>query len=97
MSPVDELPSVKRGLWFYGGLTACTVRIVRHHVLYGTHDPDDPPELSSDRAASCFYIRYHLPHVQDVWLDAGAAWSLREAVFLAERKLGPGISWHDDA
>ena len=75
MNEVDELPVVKQGVWFYGGVTSCPVRIVRHHTLYGTHDPEDPPELETPG------------------LDGGTALSLREAVFLAERKLGPVVSW----
>jgi hypothetical protein len=95
MSLVDELPAVKQGRWFYAGTTSCPVRIVRHDTLYGTHDPQDPPELAADQATECFYIRYHLPRVDDDWRDGGAALSLREAVFLAERKLGPVVSWSD--
>ncbi|MDP2440431.1 MAG: hypothetical protein U1D36_21860 [Hydrogenophaga sp.] len=95
MIEVDQLPAVKHGLWFYGGVTTCHVRIVRHHTLYGTGDADDPPELSADRETECYYILYDKPHAQPPWLDGGAALSLREAVFLAERKLGPVVSWAD--
>lgn len=93
MSEVDELPAVKQGLWFYGGVTSCPVRIVRHHTLFGTHDPEDPPELAVDQRTECYYVRYHLPRLETPWLDGGTALSLREAVFLAERKLGPVVSW----
>jgi len=93
MNEVDALPAVKQGLWFYGGVTSCPVRIVRHHTLFGTHDPQDPPELAGDQSAECYYIRYHLPRLETPWLDGGTALSLREAVFLAERKLGPVVSW----
>lgn len=95
MSQVDELPAVKRGQWYYAGMTTCPVRIVRHHTLYGTHDPDDPPALADDQEAECFYIRYRLPHEGSDWLDGGMAFTLREAVFLAERKLGPVVNWED--
>lgn len=95
MAMVDELPAVKRGLWLYAGTTPCEVRIVRHDVLFGTGDPDDPPELAADRSLECFYVRYHTPAAAPAWLDGGAALSLREAMFLAERKLGPVVSWQD--
>lgn len=95
MTEVDQLPSVKQGLWFYAGVTTCQVRIVRHHTLFGTGDADDPPELAADREQECYYIRYHAPDVVQPWLDGGAALSLREAVFLAERRLGPVVSWVD--
>ncbi|MGS5086057.1 hypothetical protein ACVC7V_06050 [Hydrogenophaga sp. A37] len=95
MNDVDQLPSIKQGQWFYGGLTTCAVRIVRHHTLYGSGDADDPPELFSDRAVECYYIRYHVPAAAQPWLDGGSALSLREAVFLAERKLGPVVTWVD--
>lgn len=101
---LDRLPAVKQGLWFHGGVSTCHVRIVRHHLLYGSRDADDPPALAQDRAVECFYVRYDLPawHGRRArggrgtsWQDGGAALSLREAVFLAQRKLGPVISWQD--
>lgn len=95
MNEVDQLPSVKHGLWFYGGVTTCHVRIVRHHTLYGTGDADDPSELAADREMECYYVRYHGPAEARPWLDGGAALSLREAVFLAERRLGPVVNWTD--
>ncbi len=99
MDELDRLPCVKQGLWFHGGVTTCHVRIVRHHLLYGSHDADDPPELAGDRRVDCYYVRYDLPHPRPArhraWHDGGAALSLREAMFLAQRKLGPVISWND--
>jgi len=93
MEEVDAMPAIKHGYWFYGGLTCCPVRIVQHHTLYGTHDPEDPPELAGDRTAECFYIRYHPPGGHEDWRDGGVAFSLREALFLAQRKLGPVVQW----
>ncbi len=95
MSEVDQLPPVKQGHWFFGGLTPCPVRIVRHHTLYGTHDPEDPAEIAGDREAECFYIRYHPPGAHETWHDGGSALSLREAMFLVQRKLGPVVQWND--
>lgn len=95
MNEVDQLPSARQGLWFHGGVTTCPVRIVHHHTLFGTGDADDPPELAADHPLDCYYIRYRAPASVQPWLDGGAALSLREAVFLAERKLGPVVSWSD--
>ncbi len=95
MQDVDQLPPVKQGLWFFAGVTTCHVHIVRHHTLYGTGDADDPPELARDREVECYYIRFDKPHTPVPWQDGGAALSLREAVFLAERRLGPVVCWAD--
>ncbi len=95
MNTVDELPVVKQGQWFFGGVTTCPVHIVRHHTLYGSHDPDDPPELAADRETECYYVRYHLPGSDDPWHDGGTALTLREAMFMPERKLGPVVNWLD--
>jgi hypothetical protein len=96
MQDIDCLPPVKHGLWFLGGVTPCQVRIVRHHMLVGSHDADDPPELASDRAVECYYVRYGLPRLPaGAWRDGGAALSLREALFLAHQRLGAVISWND--
>ena len=92
---VDHRPAIKQGLWFYGGVTPCHARIVRHHTLVGTGDADDPPDLANDRAVECFYVRFDHPHTGPGWHDGGAALSLREAVFMAERRLGPLVSWSD--
>ncbi|WP_310567884.1 hypothetical protein [Hydrogenophaga sp.] len=95
MNDVDQLPAVKHGLWFYAGLTTCHVRILRHHTLYGTGDADDPPEIAADREVECFYIRFERPHAGAGWIDGGTALSLREAMFLAQQRLGPVVSWSD--
>lgn len=95
MTEVDQQHAVKNGHWYAGGLTPCPVRIVHHHVLFGTHDPDDPAEIAQDVSTDCFYIRYHPPGAHEHWRDGGVALTLREAVFLAERKLGPGVQWDD--
>ena len=87
MNEVDQLPPVKEGLWFYAGVTTCHVRIVHH--------ADDPPELAADREMPCFYVRYHGPMPSQPWCDGGAALSLREAMFLAERRLGQVVNWLD--
>ena len=95
MNDVDRLPAVKHGLWFYAGLTTCHVRILRHHTLYGTGDAEDPPDLAADREVECYYIRFDRPDAGHQWLDGGAALSLREAMFLAQQRLGPVVSWSD--
>jgi len=95
MDDLDSLPCVKQGLWFHGGVSTCHVRIVHHHLLQGTGDADDPPELACDRAADCYYIRFDLPPTRPGWQSGGVALSLREAVFMAERRLGPMVSWSD--
>lgn len=94
---LDQLPCVKHGLWLHGGVTTCHVRIVRHHLLLGTGDADDPPEIAHDRSAECYYVLFDLPHrdAAAAWHNGGAALSLREAVFMAERRLGPVVSWND--
>ena len=95
---LERLPCVKQGLWLHGGVSTCHVRIVHHDLLLGTGDADDPPELAQDRPADCFYVLFDLPHPGGAaarWHNGGAALSLREAVFMAERRLGPVLSWHD--
>ncbi len=93
MNETDTPSVIRKGCWFYGGLTACPVHIVRHHTLYGSHDPEDPVELAMDREVECFYIRYRPPGPHENWHHGGVALSLREAVFMAQRKLGPVLQW----
>ncbi len=95
MKDIDDQVAVKQGLWFYGGITLCPVRIVHLHTRLGSQDPEDPPELSADSSADCFYIRYRTPGPGAHWQSGGMAMSLREAMFLAQRKLGPVLQWED--
>lgn len=95
LQALDQLPVVKQGLWFFGGVTPCHVRIVRHHTLLGTHDADDPPDIANDREVECFYVRFDQTHTTPVWHDGGTALTLREAMFVAQRRLGPVVSWAD--
>ena len=93
MNGLEGLTIVKSGLWFHGGVTTCAVHIVQHDLLYGTHDPEDPPELALDTHTDCFYVYYQSPDKHASWTEGGTALSLREAVFLAQRKLGPVVQW----
>jgi hypothetical protein len=95
MGMLDTLPALKEGYWFYAGLKLCPLRIVSHHTLFGTHDPEDPPELSTDKEKKCFYILYHRPGESDQWREGGVALSLREAMFIAQRNLGPAVQWNN--
>jgi hypothetical protein len=95
MEQIDLMPAVKEGCWFYAGITICQVRIVKYHTLYGTRDPSDPAEISNDQMTDCYYVRYHPPGKHEIWHDGGIAISLKEAVFLAQRKLGPILQWHN--
>jgi hypothetical protein len=93
MQNIDTMKLIKQGQWFHAGLTSCPVRIVQHTMLHGTHDPEDPPELAADIQADCFYVYFCLPQTPDDWCEGGAALSLREAIFLAQRKLGSSLQW----
>ena len=81
------------GTWLYGGNVACEVRIVRHHTLYGSGDYEDPPEIAEDKELECFYLLFHTPTGSPEWVGGGAALSVREAMVLAEEKLGPTLVW----
>lgn len=95
MRVIDDLPPVKRGFWHHAGVSPCAVEIVCHHTLLGSDDSDDPPELALDRQVECYYVRYHTPEPVPPWFNGGVALSLREAVLLAERRLGPVVCWVD--
>ena len=69
------------------------MHIVHLHTRFGSQDPEDPPELAADSSAECFYIGYRPPGPHGQWHSGGMAMSLREATFLAQRKLGPILQW----
>jgi len=91
----DDAPVVKRGTWLYDGTVLCEVRIVQHHLLYGSGDYEDPPEIADDREVTCYYVLFHTPVGEPPWVGGGAGLSVEEAMSLAERKLGQGLKWLD--
>jgi len=93
MQDLEAAPPVQSGTWLYAGTVPCEVRIVRHHMLCGSGDYEDPPDVADDREVECFYVLFHTPAGQPQWVGGGAALSLAEAVSLAEKKLGSTITW----
>ena len=91
----DNAPIVKRGRWLYDGVVPCDVRIIRHNVLYGSGDYEDPPEIADDREVECYYVEFHTPVGKPDWVGGGAALSVAEAVSIAESKLGATLKWID--
>jgi hypothetical protein len=88
----DNAPVVKRGQWLYDGTITCEVRIVRHDVLYGSGDYEDPPEISNDREVECCYLLFHTPVGLPEWGRGGAALSLADAISIAEA-MKPTLKW----
>jgi len=73
--PPKDAPIVKRGCWLYDGVVPCEVRIVRHDILYGSGDYEDPPEFADDREVECYYLLFHTPVGEPEWVG-GALLSL---------------------
>lgn len=95
MRELEGANPVMRGTWLYAGSIPCEVRIVRHHILYGTGDYEDPLEIANDREVECFYILYHTPVGEPSWVGGGAALSLEDAIAAAEAILVGGVSWQE--
>jgi hypothetical protein len=89
----ETAPIVKRGHWLYDDAVTCEVRIVSHHVLYGTGDHEDPPEIREDREVECYYLLFHTPAGKPEWGGGGGFLSLEQAVLVAESQLGPTLKW----
>ncbi|MCT4563431.1 MAG: hypothetical protein N4A68_03810 [Maledivibacter sp.] len=47
---------VKEGICKYSESVEYKVRIVKWHILYGTGDYEDLPELSDDKEVECYYV-----------------------------------------
>jgi hypothetical protein len=86
---------VKSGTWLYAGTIPCEIRIVRHHVLYGSADYEDPPEIAEDREVECFYILYATPAGSPKWVGGGAELTLQNAMARIEAKLPAPVTWCD--
>ncbi len=87
-------PIVKRGYWLHDGVTRSGIRIVRSQTLYGTGDPDDPPEIANDRAVECYYVIYDSPSPFAPRGAAGGAYlTLEDAVVAVERTTKAPVVW----
>jgi hypothetical protein len=92
---IERAEPVKRGTSLYAGSIPCEVRIVRHHMFYGTGDHEDPPEIANDREVECFYILYHTPEREPSWVGGGTSLSLSDAIAAAEAMLVGGVTWQE--
>jgi len=52
----DDLPTVRSGFWLCDGTLRLPIRIVQSPVRHGTGDHEDPPDISDDVEADCFYL-----------------------------------------
>lgn len=101
MAPRDA-SVIKAGTWLYDGQVETPVRILRQ-TRDEYHEPgydDDPPDLNEEGHA--FIVVYGEPSPPEPGREAaGPRWpsrshtclSLEEAVALAERTVGSGITW----
>ncbi len=80
--------AIKRGKCIYSGSTEYEVKIVKWHVLYGTGDYYDPPEIQNDRNVECYYVLYEdLVNKGTFNAGGGGYLSLDEAVSSVEAKV----------
>lgn len=93
MAHLEALPPVKTGTWEYAETVACSVRIVQHDTYYGTGDCEDPPEWANDRSADCYYLFFGTPIGEPKWVGGGVAFSLVDAIEIAEERLGASLVW----
>jgi len=93
MVHLETLPPVKAGTWKYTDSVPCRVQIVRHGTYYGSGDPEDPPDISDDRDVECYYIFLGTPVGEPKWVGGGVAFSLADAIELAQAKVGHSLVW----
>lgn len=96
MNELENLPPAKCGQWLYDGSVPCEVRVVRHDTLFGSGDVEDAPEIAEDRNVECFYVLYQTPIGRPEWVGGGSAFTLAEAVALAEANLNGGVQWQPE-
>lgn len=96
MKELEHLPPAKRGQWLYDGSVPCEVRVVRHHILFGSGDVEDAPEIAEDRNVECFYVLYQTPIGLPKWVGGGFALTLADAVALADTNLKGGVQWQPE-
>lgn len=95
MVHLEILPPVKTGTWKYADSVSCRVQIVRHDTYYGSGDSEDPPEISNDRDVECYYLLLGTPVGEPRWVGGGVAFSLADAISLAQAKVGHSLVWDD--
>lgn len=93
----DQFPVVRSGTWWYGGTEPARIRIVRSPKLYGSGDPEDPPEWREDRAVESFYVRYSPPVGPFGDTVFGPYLALEAAVQDVERTIRGPVEWDPEA
>ncbi len=86
-------PIVKRGYWLEGPIRS-GIRIVRSQKMYGTGNPDDPPEIANDRDVECYYVIYDSPSPLAPRGAAGGAYlTLEDAVAAVQKTTKAPVVW----
>ena len=83
---MENAEVVKTGICIYSGNVTYQVRIVKWHILYGTGDYEDPPEIADDREIECYYVWYENLINKGVYNRGGGSFlSVAEAIFAVEQ------------
>jgi hypothetical protein len=89
---MQNATAIKRGKCVYNISTEYEVRIVKWHVLYGTGDHEDPPEVQNDRNVECYYVFYEDLIKRGVFNTGGGSFlSIEEAIASVENKVD--VKW----
>ncbi|MCT4619102.1 MAG: hypothetical protein N4A62_06910 [Marinisporobacter sp.] len=85
---------VMDGTWVYDGSVTCNLWIVKCHILYGSGDYKDPPEIRDDKEIECYYIEFEsMIERGKVSSVRGAFLTLSDAMNEAEKVTNQKINW----
>lgn len=86
---------IKEGIWWYDNSVECSIRIIKWHILYGSGDYEDLPDICNDKEVECYYVLYEsLTQKGQFPIRRGGFLSLEEAIKDVESSTLQKIYWN---
>jgi hypothetical protein len=90
----DNAEVIMKGSWIYAERLICNVKIIKWHVLYGSGDYEDPPEMRDDYEVECFYVIFESMVEQGNYNSVrGGFLTISDAITDTETITNQKISW----
>lgn len=85
---------ILEGTWIYDKSKECNLRIVKSHIIFGTGDYEDTPEIRDDLEVECYYVEYESLIEQGKFCTRSQAYlTLNEAIDGEEKILNQKIKF----
>jgi len=89
---IQSIVAIRHGECVYNNTTGYRVKIIKWHILYGTGDYEDPPEIRDNQNVECYYVFYEdIINKGNFNVSGGGFLHLEEAVNSVEANVN--VKW----